>query len=62
MKAMTPRLRMAVGLLLLSLGVGLRAIGPAGLRSDLGDLFLDLLVGLGLGMEIMALIKLRRAG
>jgi len=56
-----PRLWMAVGLLLIALSLGLRAIGPASLHSDLGDLVLGLLVGLALGIEIMALVKLRRA-
>jgi hypothetical protein len=60
MKPFSPRLWMALGLLFVSLGIGLRAIGPAGLHSDLGDLCLGLLVGTGLGIEIMALIKMRR--
>jgi hypothetical protein len=62
MNPISPRVWIAVGLLLISLSLGLRAIGPAGLHSDRGDLFLGLLVGLGVGIEIMALIKLRRAG
>ena len=60
MNRLSPRLWMALGLLLLSLGIGLRALGPADLHSNLGDLCLGLLVGTGLGIEIMALIKLRR--
>jgi uncharacterized membrane protein len=62
MKPMKLHVWMAVGLLLISASIGLRAIGPASLHSDMGDLFLGLLAGLGLGIEIMALIKLRRAG
>jgi hypothetical protein len=60
MKPLTPQRWMAMGLLLISFSVGLRAVGPAGLHSDLGDICLGLLVGMGLGIEIMALIKLRR--
>jgi len=52
---------MALGLLLLSLGVGLRAVGPAALRGDAGDLVIGLLLGVGVGIELMGLIKMRRA-
>jgi|GEM_PF-2684113 len=62
MNRLSPRLWMAVGLIVGALGLGLRAIGPAGLHSDLGDGFVGLLVGLGIGIEIMALLKMRRAG
>ena len=55
-----PHVWMAIGLLLISLAVGLRAIGPASLHSDLGDLLLGLLMGMGLGMELAALFKMRR--
>jgi hypothetical protein len=61
MRRLSPHHWMAFGLLLISLGVGLRAIGPATLRGDLGDLFLGGLLGVGLGMEILALIKMRRS-
>jgi hypothetical protein len=57
---LSPRQWMALGLLMVSIGIGLRAIGPDGLHSNLGDLCLGLLIGTGLGIEIMALIKLRR--
>jgi hypothetical protein len=61
MNRLTPRYWTAIGLLLISAGVGLRAIGPASLHTDAGDLVLGLMMGLGLGIEIMALIKLRRS-
>jgi hypothetical protein len=60
MNSISPRQWMAIGLLLISLSLALRAVGPASLHSDLGDLCLGLLVGTGLGIEIMALIKMRR--
>jgi hypothetical protein len=56
----TPRRWMALGLLLVSLSLGLRAIGPAELHSNMGDLVLGLLLGMGLGIEIMAFLKMRR--
>lgn len=58
---LSPRKWMALGLLILSFALALRATGPAVLHSDLGDLFVGLLAGVGLGFELMALIKLRRA-
>ena len=61
MPRLSPRHWMALGLLLLSLGVGLRAVGPAALRGDAGDLVIGLLLGVGVGIELMALIKMRRA-
>jgi len=60
MPRLSPPQWMAVGLLLGALGLGLRTIGPAELHSNLGDLCLGLLVGTGVGIEIMALIKMRR--
>ena len=61
MNRYSPRHWMALGLLILSGGVALRAIGPVGLHSDLGDLLVGLMAGVGLGIEIMALVKMRRA-
>jgi hypothetical protein len=60
MKGLSPRHWMAIGLLLLSIGLALRAIGPASLHSNGGDLATGLLMGLGLGIELMALMKMRR--
>jgi hypothetical protein len=51
---------MAVGLLLLSVGLGLRAIEPADFHSNLGDLAIGLMVGAGLAIELTALVKIRR--
>ena len=56
----SPHQWMAIGLLLISASLAVRALGPASLHSDLGDLCLGLLAGTGLGIELMALIKLRR--
>lgn len=53
---------MAVGLLLISLGAGLRALAPKAWSGDLTDGLAGLIMGLGLGFELMALIKMRRAG
>jgi len=60
MKRPSPQQWMAVGLVLISLSAAARALSPASLHSDLGDLCLGLIMGMGLGIEIMALIKLRR--
>ena len=56
-----PHILMASGLLLISLAVGLRAIGPASLHSDLGDGLIGLALGVGLGLELAALYKMRKA-
>ena len=58
MGRLSPHHWMAFGLLLISLGVGLRAIGPAALRGDLGDLFLGLLLGVGHGLVFLAQRKM----
>ncbi len=55
-----PKQWMAVGLLLLSVGLGLRAIEPSDFHSNLGDLAIGLMVGAGLAIELMALVKMRR--
>jgi hypothetical protein len=60
MGPLTPRRWMALGLLLVSLSLGLRTIGPAELHSVMGDFTLGLLLGVGLGIEIMAFLKMRR--
>jgi hypothetical protein len=61
MHRLSPRHWMVLGLLLVSLGIGLRAIGPAALRNGPGDLVMGLLLGVGIGIELMALLKMRRA-
>lgn len=61
MPRLSPHHWMALGLLLISAGVGLRALAPVALRGELGDLLVGLLTGIGLGIEIVALIKIRRA-
>jgi len=52
---------MGVGLLFVSASLGLWSIGPESLHTDQGDLIVGLLAGCGVGIEVMALIKLRRA-
>jgi hypothetical protein len=56
-----PRVLMAIGLLLLILGISLPAIGPASLRSNSGDAVLSLLMGAGLVLAIIGFLEKRRA-
>jgi uncharacterized membrane protein len=61
MPKLTPVHWMGVGLLFVSTSLGLWSVGPASLHSDQGDLIVGMLAGCGLVIEVMALIKLRRA-
>jgi uncharacterized membrane protein len=61
MPKLSPFHWMGVGLLFVSASLGLWAIGPESFHSDTGDLMVGLLAGCGVGIEVMALIKLRRA-
>jgi hypothetical protein len=53
---LTTRTALWLGLLLWSVGLILWVLHPFG-RSDLQDMILGVVIGLGIGMQIMALIK-----
>lgn len=61
MLRLSPRKWLAVGLLLVALGALLRSVGPP-IHSQLGDLALGLVFGVGIGIELMAIVKMRRGG
>ncbi len=60
MKKLPHRVLMVVGLLCVSAAVGFRALFPQWSHGDAGDFGTGLLAGVGLGIELAALWKMRK--
>jgi hypothetical protein len=56
-----PQVLVAVGLLLLSSGLALGAVGPAFVHSDWGDAVRGVLIGIGLTLELAGVYYIAKA-
>ena len=60
LKKLSSRILLAAGLLFVAAGLGLRALAPQLAHGDASDFGIGALVGLGLALEVLALVKMRK--